>query len=403
MALLKDRSQRLLGDVVRAGAKDAKRLGYVVDTGKYGRGYGWLWSESQGGAFVGIHGDFLAYSEKTQRWYEIPTRVSWGDLVLYSMGDDRPLTAALERLPEIVDKLAASGGLDDAKGPGVGGARLNVGAVLHDCKLLRQFPGFEEAFARTGFTAMLDEAQASQDEARQTGAARAKLLDHKGVNGQVWLAAHYGYVHASLVSRYRLEFRKRVESFATGYGIWNADGQRLNAQFEPLKDDGLWLRTQDAKDEVKALIRQCIGAAQAEWQQAYGDVRELGIFCHAAAPQNQQELVGVPAWMPGAWVKTGGFAGFAVSPKVEGHRALGLVHLLNGPQDWEAFNTLSAAPRRLMDAHVGGRKVQVLACILDLQPGRYDEIDAATRQAAQEAFERAGVSKATLDKVLDTL
>ena len=63
----------------------------------------------------------------------------------------------------------------------------------------------------------------------------------------------------------------------------------------------------------------------------------------------------------------------------------------------------AAAPRRLMDAHVGGRKVQVLACILDLQPGRYDEIDAATRQAAQEAFERAGVSKATLDKVLDTL
>ena len=111
----------------------------------------------------------------------------------------------------------------------------------------------------------------------------------------------------------------------------------------------------------------------------------------------------LPAWMPGAWVKTGGFAGFAVAPKVEGHRALGLVHMLNGPQDWEAFNTLSAAPRRLMDAHVGGRKVQVLACILDLQPGRYDEIDAATRQAAQEAFERAGVSKATLDKVLDTL
>ena len=41
----------------------------------------------------------------------------------------------------------------------------------------------------------------------------------------------------------------------------------------------------------------------------------------------------------------------------------------------DAASDEAAAPRRLMDAHVGGRKVQVLACILDLQPGRYDEID----------------------------
>lgn len=37
MAIVKDTSLRVLGDVVRAGRTTAKRMGYVVDTGKYGK------------------------------------------------------------------------------------------------------------------------------------------------------------------------------------------------------------------------------------------------------------------------------------------------------------------------------------------------------------------------------
>ena len=400
MGAVRDKSLRVLGNVQRASKKAPERLGYVIDTGKHGKDYGWLWNDREGRAYVGIHGTFLARSGDT--WYEIPTRMAWGDFVLYNMTDDRPLEAALARLPALAARLEADGGLlaETDTGPLY---ELNHQIIYyHD--LLTHFDGFEQAFRDLGISDQVAEAVKELAYRKDTILARERLRPAVEVTDTVWLAAVHGIVSAVLVSRYRLEYRPRVDSFVTGFGHWNAKGELLDSHFQPANYDTLRLLTEDARAEVLALIAKCIERAKREWAARFKGEAPEAIFLHAASTKGYGWT---PAWTPGGWVKTGAtraLPDYALTSKVpEGTRALGLLHALKEPADHVALQQVPRLALETIDVVAGGRKVKALAATMHVEREAFDSLPQAVRAEAREAFAHAGLSGAVLDKVVAAL
>ena len=403
MAIVKDTSLRVLGDVVRAGRTTAKRMGYVVDTGKYGKGYGWLWSESQRGAFVGIHGDFLAYSEKDKLWHEIPTLMVWGGFQLYSMADDRPLEDAMHRLPALAKQLEEDGGLlaETEEGP-----LYNLASVQADYETLIAFPGFHEAMMKLGISDKVDEAINEQDYIKQVANARYKLMPPATVNAQVWLAARHGIVNGGLVARYRLDYRKRLENFVTQCIYANTEGRELDAEFKP-RGHSVWMniKTEDARQELRDLVAQCVKAASMEWRVAVGDAHDLYVFAHPAKKPIAQVKDGwVAGWLPGCWVRASTYgAGFALSEKAEKCRAFGLLHPLASATDSFCLSLLGAAKVKVVEVECAGRKVRALVGALDVEPERFDELSRAEKKTASAAFAHAGVKASLVARLVEAL
>lgn len=403
MALITNTGLRVLGDVVRAGRTTPKRMGYIVDAGKYGKGYGWLWSESWRGAFVGMRGDFLAYSEKDRLWHEIPTSMIWGGFQLYSMADDRPLEDAMHRLPALAKQLEEDGGLlaETEEGP-----LYNRASVQADYKTLIAFPGFHEAMMKLGISDKVDAARNEQDYIKQVANARYKLMPPVTVNAQVWLAARHGIVNGGLVARYRFDYRKRLENFVTQCLYVDTEGRELDAEFKP-RGHRVWIniKTEDARQELRDLVAQCVKAASTEWRVAVGDAHDLYVFTHPAKkPIDQVKDGWVAGWLPGCWVRASTYrAGFALSEKAEKRQAFGLLHPLASATDSFCLSLLGRAKVKVVEVECAGRKVRALVGTLDVEPERFDELSLAEKQTARERFAAAGVADATVARLVEAL